>query len=211
VDDYLGRYDYAGKRALEVGTASGYLTFEMEKRGASVVSFDMGAGSQWNIVPFVAPQFDGEQLRENCVRGRDRLVNGYWLAHRLLGSSAQAFYGSVEDLPEALGPFDVVLLGMILPDLRDPFAALASAARLAAETVIITQQRYVSEDPAMRFMPDPETLRPDRAWWLMSESLVERMLNVLGFDLETTIHQKHRCLVPSKLVPCTTYVARRRG
>jgi 2-polyprenyl-3-methyl-5-hydroxy-6-metoxy-1,4-benzoquinol methylase len=33
IDEYLGRFDFRGKRALDVGAASGYLTFEMEKRG----------------------------------------------------------------------------------------------------------------------------------------------------------------------------------
>ncbi len=34
IDDYLGRFDFRGKRCLDIGTASGYLTFEMERRGA---------------------------------------------------------------------------------------------------------------------------------------------------------------------------------
>ena len=34
VDEYLGNVDFAGQRVLEIGPASGFLTFEMEKRGA---------------------------------------------------------------------------------------------------------------------------------------------------------------------------------
>ncbi len=30
VDEYLGGYNFAGKRVLEIGPASGFLTFEME-------------------------------------------------------------------------------------------------------------------------------------------------------------------------------------
>jgi hypothetical protein len=33
VDAYLGRIDFAGKRVLDVGTASGYLSFAMEEPG----------------------------------------------------------------------------------------------------------------------------------------------------------------------------------
>src|SRR6516164_8364027 len=40
VDDYLGNIELAGKRVLDVGTASGFLTFEMERMGAEVVSLD---------------------------------------------------------------------------------------------------------------------------------------------------------------------------
>ena len=34
VDDYLGKVAFAGQRVLEIGPASGFLTFEMENRGA---------------------------------------------------------------------------------------------------------------------------------------------------------------------------------
>ena len=36
IDAYLGHFDFRGKRALDVGTASGFLTFEMERRGSGV-------------------------------------------------------------------------------------------------------------------------------------------------------------------------------
>ncbi len=52
IDDYLGHFDFRGKRVLDVGTASGFLTFEMEKRGAEVVSFDMASRTQRQLVPF---------------------------------------------------------------------------------------------------------------------------------------------------------------
>jgi hypothetical protein len=51
IDEYLGRFDFRGKRALDVGAASGYLTFEMEKRGASVVSFDLSDGGDGAATP----------------------------------------------------------------------------------------------------------------------------------------------------------------
>jgi len=48
---YLGNVEFAGKRVLDVGAASGFLTFEMEKRGAEVVSFDLDDGANWDVVP----------------------------------------------------------------------------------------------------------------------------------------------------------------
>ena len=39
---YLGGVDVAGKRVLELGPATGYLTFYMERMGAEVVSFEAG-------------------------------------------------------------------------------------------------------------------------------------------------------------------------
>jgi len=39
--EYLGRVDFKGKKVLEMGTANGALCFEMERRGASVIAFDL--------------------------------------------------------------------------------------------------------------------------------------------------------------------------
>ena len=52
VDDYLGRIDFAGKRVLEIGPASGFLTIEMERRGADVVAVELREGVGWDFVPF---------------------------------------------------------------------------------------------------------------------------------------------------------------
>ncbi len=41
--------------------------------------------------------------------------NGYWLAHRLLNSRAEVYYGTAYDLPEGLGHFDLAVVGMMLP------------------------------------------------------------------------------------------------
>ena len=41
VDEYLGNVSFAGQRVLEIGPASGFLTFEMEKRGADVVAVEV--------------------------------------------------------------------------------------------------------------------------------------------------------------------------
>jgi 2-polyprenyl-3-methyl-5-hydroxy-6-metoxy-1,4-benzoquinol methylase len=37
INEYLGNVPLAGKRALDVGTASGFLSFEMEHQGAEVL------------------------------------------------------------------------------------------------------------------------------------------------------------------------------
>jgi hypothetical protein len=39
---YLGGVDVSGKRVLEIGPATGHLSFWMEKQGAEVVAFDAG-------------------------------------------------------------------------------------------------------------------------------------------------------------------------
>ena len=131
VDDYLGHFDFRGKRVLDVGTASGFLTFEMEKRGAEVVSFDRGNVADWQLVPFGAKGFNTARMQANM--GRSIRFATVWLAHRLLSSRARVYYGDIYNIPDKIGQFDVVFLGMVLPHLREPFYALAQTARLSSE------------------------------------------------------------------------------
>ena len=58
------------------------------------------------------------RAKENVI---DPLRNGYWLAHRLLNSRARVYYGDIYNIPDEIGQFDVVFLGMVLPHLREPF------------------------------------------------------------------------------------------
>jgi len=111
IDDYLGHVNFEGKRALDVGTASGFLTFEMEKRGAEVVSFDMASEDQLQLVPFRAQGFDVDKVRVEHRRRMLEIRNAYWLAHRLLKSRANVYYGDIYNIPDEIGQFDVVVLG----------------------------------------------------------------------------------------------------
>ena len=43
-----------GKRVLDVGTSSGFLCFEMERRGAEVVAFDLSDEFDGDAVPFAS-------------------------------------------------------------------------------------------------------------------------------------------------------------
>src|SRR6266403_2835052 len=51
-DEYVGYTDLRDKTVLDVGTASGFLSFEAEKRGATVVSIDASSARPWDRVPF---------------------------------------------------------------------------------------------------------------------------------------------------------------
>lgn len=214
VDAYLGGFEFSGKRVLDVGTASGFLTFEMEKRGAEVVSFDMERATQWDMVPYWDLRHERAETFEQREGGVQRIRNAYWFAHEKLQSRAQAYYGdNIYALPDALGTFDVVFFGMILSHLRDPFQALYSASRLSRDTVIVTNQAMEARDPIVKFLPDPATSSPLYAWWSFSERSLARMLGVLGFEVQYTVRHGHRCLVPGERAypECVAFVAKRRA
>ena len=83
VDSYLGGAVLAGKRVLEIGTANGFLCFEMEKRGAEVVAYDLSEEDEWDIVPYggiITPEMS--QSRRALIK---KINNAWWLTHRLNG------------------------------------------------------------------------------------------------------------------------------
>lgn len=53
VGAYLGDYDFSGQRVLEIGPATGFLTFEIEKTARDVVAVELPMDrSFWNAVPY---------------------------------------------------------------------------------------------------------------------------------------------------------------
>ena len=50
--EYLGNVKFDEKRVLDVGTASGYLSFFVESQGAEVVSHDVSETQSLGIIPY---------------------------------------------------------------------------------------------------------------------------------------------------------------
>jgi SAM-dependent methyltransferase len=187
IDRYLGHYVFRGKRVLDVGAASGFLSLHMEKAGAEVVSYDLSEAHPWDIVPF-SGTVDGptDADRRKHVR---RINNGYWLAHRVLGSKAKVVYGTVYDMPESIGAVDVALYGSILLHLRDPFLALENGARRAREAIIVADiaplglfGRFLKRPV---FVPVHQRPQHWDVWWLLPPRLVVEYLAILGLKHAT--------------------------
>jgi SAM-dependent methyltransferase len=210
VTEYLGGVEFRNKRVLDVGKASGFLTFHMESKGAEVVGYDLSGSEAWDVVPFA--RYDHQRrLRQTQVH-IGRLNNGFWLAHRAFGSKAKLVHGTVYTIPEAIGIVDITLVSAILCHVRDPFRALEKALRLTRETVIVTEE---IRDPALvkgtqpiaRFLPDPATCEPKGVWWSLPPDVIKRFIGVLGFeDVKVTFHSQPYKGTP---IPCLTVVGRR--
>jgi len=135
-DDYLGNVDISGLRVLEIGTASGFLCFEMERRGAAVIACDLSPEQSWDIVPFAG--LDVPAHVESYRRHIGRINNAYWLAHDAFGSRAQVIYSDVYSIPDDIGPVDAAIFGSVLLHVRDPFLALQRALALTRQIAIVT-------------------------------------------------------------------------
>jgi hypothetical protein len=198
--EYLGHVDLAGRKVLEIGTASGHLCFWMESQGADVLAYDLSPEQDWDIVPY--HNFDYSKhiaQRKDIIR---KLNNGWWFARERFQSNARVIYGSVYELSPQLGRFDVVTMGSILLHLRDPFLAIQKAASLSTDTLIITDVLQLTEDQSAatvlgqgrvaRFRPDAATCWPFETWWELSPHFVAQAVQILGFtDVESSVH-RHR-------------------
>jgi len=190
VDSYLGHVCFTGKRVLDVGCASGFLSLHMERQGAEVVSYDLSENHPWDIVPFA--KTDYRQLIEERKNDIRKLNNSYWLNHRAHQSHARVVYGTVYAMPSQIGPVDISVFGNILLHLRDPFLALYNALRLTRSTVIVTdvlsrRDYYKSlfgllRRPTQRFMPDFRSGKPDDCFWILTPEAIIQFLGVLGFE-----------------------------
>jgi hypothetical protein len=199
--EYLGNVDLKGKRVLEMGTASGHLCFAMEKMGADVVGYDLSEKQDWDIVPYAGLDY------EDRIAGRKEIIrqlnNGYWLAHKANGSKAKVLYGSIYEIPEGIGRFDICTFGSILLHLRDPFLAMQRVTAHVDKTVIVTdivpriksQIIHIAElivgGPLIRFLPDAGKCSPFESWWNVSPRLIKEFLKILGFtDTRITYHRQ---------------------
>jgi len=166
--------------------------FGTERQGGQVTTFDLSKEYSWDLVPYA--RWEGyEDIRHGHRHHIDMLNNAYWFCHRSLHSNTKALYGDVCHIPEQIGKVDVVIYGSILLHLRDPFLALQSGTRLAQEAVVVTdvlRDRAVkSEEPHMRFLPDPEALGPKDTWWDLRPEFIVRAIKVLGSeDMRVTYH-----------------------
>jgi hypothetical protein len=189
IDRYIGGVSLQGRRVLEVGPASGFLTFHMESKGAEVVSVELAPDADWDIVPHFLIDMEATVVERRAIM--DQLRNGYWFAHERLGSSARVHYGTAYDLPDELGRFDIAIMAAVLVHTRNPLQVIEGCAR-RAETLVITERHYPELDgsPVVRLYPTPRSPQWD-SWWDFSPDVLVQYLGVLGFGQpEVTYHEQ---------------------
>lgn len=213
---YLGNVNFEGKRCLDVGTGTGYLSFKMEECGArEVVSFDIAKGSDWDIVPHYKLKHEMAGMRRRADLSIEAMKKAYWLCHGALKSRAKAYYGNIYMMPEQLGEFDMVFYGMILTHLRDPYLALYNGARLCSDTLVVTGIWGDTEMPSSTFRPAAhKTGNLDvKSWWLLSRGTVKAMIGTMGFEIKEVVKSNVmiNAVGSEGLRTCEAIVAKRIG
>jgi SAM-dependent methyltransferase len=205
VNAYLGGFDFSGKRVLEIGPASGFLTFEMERRGAEVVSVEVTDEPGWDFVPF--PETILEPMRAPRRAHMRRLKNSWWFVRRTLNGKAKMFYGDVYDLPDELGKFDVAVLAAVLLHTRSPVAIMAQCAKRANALLVVEGFCAGLEGrPVCNLVPS-KTVRQYDTWWQFSTDFFRQYFGVLGFASGPP--SCHNQPFGAKMLPQFTLIGRR--
>jgi SAM-dependent methyltransferase len=209
-DDYIGGVDLSNKSVLDVGTATGFLSFEAEKRGATrVVSFDMSDPRQFRFLPFKDKPYyrDPERWAEQFGAEIEQWKNAYWLCHRLLDSKAGVYYGNIYDLPDELGQFDIAIVGSVLEHLSDQISALASIAKRTRETIVVVSPLLQTDERIARFESLASNPDADFTWWTYSLGVYREVFGMLGFSIVKVSQAKYYYMYGDRFEERSTIVA----
>ncbi len=174
---YLERYklptDCSGKTVLDIGAASGFFSFEFERRGAQVTATDL---PDWMAHDF-GPNY---KLDQDLDIVDAYLHKPFDIAHRALNSQVKRKEINIYDIsPQSVGLFDIVFCGSVLIHLTDPIKALWKIAGVTKEKAIIA----TSIMPGTNQQPVAAMIGYNRGdgWWEPTRSCLELMAISAGF------------------------------
>jgi hypothetical protein len=207
-DSYLGNVEFAGRSVLEVGPASGYLSFHMERCGADVTALEPPMSHLWDIVPLDG--FDIDDWRNLFFKGITRIRNSFWYLHHLKQSKVKLIEADPHAIPEEAGNFDIGVLCAVLLHCRSPFSVLEGLARRTTKTIVVTElyDSTLGDEPLMRLLAQP-ALRQVDTWWSFTPSFIVNALGILGFQqAHISVHHQLRTS-DNLMVPMFTVTAHR--
>lgn len=165
--------DLHGKTLIDIGAASGFFTFEFERRGARVTATDLPAWFDHDFGPNYRPDKTSES-------GASYLHSPFELARQALGSRASRKLINIYEIsPETVGTFDLSFCGSVLLHLTDPLKALWNIASVTREKAIIA----TVIEPREPARPTATLVGHERGdvWWIPTRACFELMAVTAGF------------------------------
>jgi SAM-dependent methyltransferase len=208
VDRYLGETDFAGKSVLEIGPASGFLSYHMEQKGAAVTAVEPSMERLWDTVPLES--FAIEAWRRDFTQSITGVRSSFWYLHHHHGSKVRLIEADTESLPQSLGRFDIGVLANILLHTRSPISIMENVARHVTDKIIVTElyDANLGELPICRFLPKANIPQVD-TWWAFTPAFFKDAFAVMGFaHSKMVVHHQRR--QDGELIPMFTIVASRR-
>jgi tRNA (mo5U34)-methyltransferase len=208
LDKFLFPEDMSDMHILDIGSATGFFSFEFEKRGAAVTSVELPTIADWDM-----PSGENKEktLRELMEFHKAKSVEDLHYLHldgpflfcrEMLNSNVKRCYSTIYDLClEKLNnqQFDLVFIGDVLLHLFSPLKALSSVAPLCRGKLIISQRipERTGVQPVMLYMGGDARQGDNRTWWLPNKTCFAQMLKRVGFRTVEfvgrfhTIHRPH--------------------
>jgi tRNA (mo5U34)-methyltransferase len=195
--------DMSGMKALDVGSATGFFAFELERRGANVTSADLPSVDGFDKFPledgrqtieklaFMAREHTGQQNgysgNEGAEDAYEYHVDGpFKFCHRVLGSKVERRYSTIYNLSkDTLGAddFDFVYVGDVIVHTLHPVEALAALASVCSGTLVLSQEvpESLGSQPAIRYVGGETLGEENMRWWLPNVPCIQQILKKLGF------------------------------
>jgi hypothetical protein len=232
VNKYLGNVEFKNKKVLELGPASGFLSFFMEKQGAKVSCVDLSTKKDsWDVVPNCRVNF--KKYAKDHMRNIQQVQNSFWYSHKILNSKVKVFKTHINKLDKKkLGTFEIGTISLVLLHLENPFRAIWQMCRITEEKIIITEVLDRPGDislefklknlikifykkifnfikinkPVMTFYPTVNNNDLD-IWYFLSPKLIINFLSICGFEKYKINYHKQIC--KGKYIDMYTIVAER--
>ena len=146
IGNILGNLDYKGKKVLNLGSITGHLSFEAERRGGDVTSIDLSVDPS-QMAKQQATERDwvpraNEDWKKDLKAFMDREVkrrNAFWYAHKALNSKSRLLITHANNIPKNLETHDIGIIFSVLLHIRDPFLALLRMCSHVNEKIVITE------------------------------------------------------------------------
>ena len=210
-EPYLGHVNFSGRSVLEIGPASGFLSFCMESAGAQVTALEPPMSHLWDVVP--SQGIDLVAWRNGFSRQIERVRNSFWYAHAELKSSVRMIEVDPYQMTDTIGNFDIGLLAAVLLHCRRPFDLLESVAARTRKTIIVTEVYNASlgEQAACAFLPHRGVDQVD-TWWHFTPQFFVSALGLLGFtEARVIFHTQRQPSVEGRIVELFTVVCEKPG
>ena len=232
INQLLGNCKFKNKKVLELGPASGYITFYLESLGAKMTCIDLSIKKdKWDTVPHANKNWKRKQIQGSKELSKVR--NAFWFAHKQHKSKAKLIETHINDLPKSTPMQDYGLVATVLLHIQNPFLALQMMSSKVKEKMIISDfiddmgtvsskgkiklsnvsksisSNYFNNNTLTKFLPrnDDVNLNYD-TWWKLSPLTIVEMMKVLGFEKEK--YQEHIQYCNNKPIDMYTIVFKRK-
>tara|TARA_B100001057_G_C22802396_1_gene932033 strand:+ start:415 stop:1236 length:822 start_codon:yes stop_codon:yes gene_type:complete len=217
INQLLGNCNFRNKSVLELGPASGFITFYLESLGANVTCVDLSIkNDKWDIVPYARVNYKKKMTQ--VMKKLSKVRNAFWFAHKQHKSKAKLIEKHIYELPKSTPVHNYGLVATVLLHIQNPFLALQQMSSKVKDKMIISDfvddmgivssknklklsninkffsSSYFSKNTFVKFLPknNVSELNFD-TWWKLSPLTIIEMMGVLGFEKERYLEHIQYC------------------